>query len=321
MILLIAETPVAGTVVRLADWIGRFSGGACHALVRRNYPHNAFRLPVGAFGSLPDWERYLARCIRQAHTLIVHNVCDERMLDLIFQVKSSSTCAIYQYHSPPNEPPQYDYAALQRYSFDTVLAVAQGHSRFIEGAIPVPNIIVDSRPLPVPVTKAKTIFSPHMRSTNYRWSNKFSERDQNILRAAEKSLNDFKVVDAQKAFGRAVVTHEEILLLLQATSVVIDDINTGLFHQTALEALKAGCVVLSGADLHAIEDFCMAALAPPPPFIKVAGIEDVLATLGEITSGKGMQAYMCKSNKYAKEYLAEERLARCYFDIISPYLS
>lgn len=319
MILLISDTPVAGTVTRLAHWISHLSGTECHALVKRNYAHNAFSLPNGAFGSLPNWEKTLIKCIRQSNTLIIHNVCDKGLMDLIFSAKKPSTTIIYQYHSPPMEPPQYDYTPINSYRFDAIFSVAQGHSRFIENAIPVPNIIADFKS-PLDIIKTKSVFIPHMRSTNYRWSKKFSNKDKNSLALAQKHMPDFQFSEIKKIFGRDVVTHDEVLLYLQSVSIVVDDINTGLFHQTALEALKAGCVVFSAADLYAIEDFCIAAQAPVLPFIKVKGIDDVIKTLMDSSFTKSLDKTMQTSLSYANKYLGEERLANCYFTTLKEHI-
>lgn len=318
MILLLSDTPVAGTVVRLAHWIGKLTGIECHAMVKRNYPHNAFNLPSGAFGSLPNWEKTLIKCIGKSNTLIIHNVCDEKLMDLIFSAKKSSACVIYQYHSPPMEPPQFDYATINKYKFDAILAVAQGYSRFIENAIPVPNIIADFKS-PLEIVKTKSIFVPHMRSTGYRWSEKFTNTDKNMLDSAQKFMADFQLSEIKKIFNRDVVSHEEILLYLQSTSVVVDDINTGLFHQTALEAVKAGCVVFSAADLYALEDFCIAAQAPAPPFISVSGIDEVIKILIDPSFSKSLDKKRQVSSHYADKFLGEERLANCYFDILKKY--
>lgn len=320
MILLISSTPVAGTVTRLAKWIDRLSGINCHALIQRNYSSNAFNIPFGTFECIPEWEKYLSKCINQAQILILHNICDVNLLDLIFATKRSNCCIIYQYHSPPNEPPHYDYSVLQKYNFDVIFSVAQGHSRFIPNSVPVPNVIADLPPCLVPIEKSNIIFSPHLRSTNFRWSNKFSSKDLISLQLAEKYLHGFRVRDIKNIFGRDIVTHEENLFFLQFCSIVVDDINTGLLHQTTLEALKAGCAVVTGADLQSIEDFCLAVQAPPPPFILARGIDDVIHKLISITNEKQLITNMNKSKIYSNKYLKERRLADCYLKILKQYI-
>jgi hypothetical protein len=312
MILLISDTPVAGTVNRIAHWLNKLSGQKCHALTKRNYPHNAFRLNSGAFGCLPEWEKFLVQCVREAKSIFIHNVVDDYLLDLIFASKTADAPIYYQIHSPPLEPPLFDYQVISDYPFNAVLAVAQGYGRFIQNSIVVPNVIADFD-LPCSIEKSPLIFSPHMRSTNFRWSAKFTDKCKKSLLAHQHQFGHYRVSqDVDKLFGRAVITHEEMLLYLQVVSFVIDDINTGLFHQTALEALKAGCAVFSSADLESIEQFCVAADVNSPPFIYVNGIDEVISLLVDSSFRKTLPEIMAKSRKYGQLYLSEERLAQCY---------
>lgn len=313
MILLISDTPVAGTVNRIAYWLNKLAGQSCHALVSTNYPHNAFRLNQGAFAGLPQWEKIIVQCIHQANSIFIHNIVNIKLLNLIFAIKPEQTLIYYQIHSPPLEYPLLDYKILSMYPFNKILAVAQGHGRFIDDSLVVPNIIADFS-IPYTIEKSPLIFSPHMRSTQFRWSKKFSETDKKELLAYQKQMGEYQISnDIATVFGREVITHEEMLLYLQAISIIIDDINTGLFHQTALEALKASCAVFSAADLASIEQFCIAADAETPPFIFVNGIDDVINLLVDSLFRKTIPKIMKNSKRYAEHYLAEQRLAECYF--------
>lgn len=319
MILLLSDTPVAGTVTRLAHWIGKLSGRECHALIRRNYSHNAFHLPEGIFGCFSDWETILAPVIHQATTLIIHNVCDEAFIKFIFRAKNESSAILYQYHSPACEPPQYHYPLLEKYSFDAILAVAQGYSRFKEEAVAVPNIIPDFHNF-LMVPKKNALFIPHIRSTSFRWSNKFNAQDLKKIVDAKKIISPFEVTTINHIFGRETVTWEEISFYIQSVSMVIDDIHTGLFHQTALEAFKALCLVFSNADLYSIEEFCLAAKADPPPFIRVSNVEEIIHLLCDSSFIRSIGKQREVVRMYAQTFLGEARLAGRYMDILSPYI-
>ena len=322
MILLISDTPVAGTVSRIAHWLNKISGHKCLALIKRNYPHNAFRLESGAFGGLPEWEKIVAKSIREADAIFVHNLVDEALLNLIFTTKPVNTCIYYQIHSPPLEPPLFDYRMNSVcYDFDGILAVAQGYGRFLKNTIVVPNIITDFVS-PCEIDKSPLIFSPHMRSTTFRWSAKFSEQDKKLLSASQSKMGNYRISkDIQQLFNREIITHEEMLLYLQAMSVIVDDINTGLFHQTALEALKAGCAVFSAADLESIEEFCVAADVSPPPFVSVHGIEEVIDMMMDSSFRKSLPKIMAASKQYGQLYLSEERLAQRYWSQVKSLIN
>jgi hypothetical protein len=313
VILLISDTPVAGTVNRIAYWIGQLSGCKCHALVKRNYPNNAFKLENGTFGGLPNWEDIVAQCVREAQFIFIHNIADSKLLDLIFTARCADTRVYYQIHSPPLEGPLFDYQVISDYPFNKVLAVAQGYGRFIKDSLLVPNIIADFIP-PYAIKKSPLIFIPHMRSTSFRWSAKFTESDKKFLLLNRNKIGNYSISKSiQELYGHEAITHEEMLLYLQAVSIIIDDINTGLFHQTTLEALKSGCAVFSAADLESIEQFCIAANVSPPPFINIFGIEEVVSLLTDCSFRKNLSKIMTKSEEYGRLYLSEERLAQCYW--------
>lgn len=318
MILLLADTPVAGTVDRIAYWIQKITGKECHALIRTNYSHNSFSPRSGAVGAIPGWEGIVADAIRKSDTIIVHNIVSESFLDLIISSKRANSRLLYQYHSPPMEGPQFDYSAIHRTDFDAILGIAQGHCRFVTGAIPVPNIVPDFT-FPVELHRADIIFAPHMRTTKHRWSNKFSAEDQALFKALA-ARRGFSFTDIRSAFGRDSVTPTEVWLYMRAARVVVDDINTGLFHQSAMEGLKAGCAVLSGADLSSISQFSDAIDAPPPPFLPVHNADEATELFTGRRFQKIIDEYGARSHQYGKEYLGERRLAEQHLKVLEPYL-
>lgn len=319
MILLISDTPVAGTVDRLVSWIEKLSGTKTIGLVKRNYPHHAFELKSGTFGGMPNWEDYLARIVKKATCVIFHNVLDERVLNLVFREVNKGVNLIYQLHSPPLEGPQFTYDILKKYKFDTIFSVNQGHGRFVKGTIPVPNIVEDFNLHESP-KKQDLIFVPHIRSTNFRWSNKFSPENAKELNVNKGLFGKSKVVTIKDLFGRDIVSHSEIQFVLQFCKYIVDDLNTGLMHQTAIEGLKAGCGVFSGADLYTTEEYSRSIDAPPPPFIYVNTIKDVVKFLVGESSDSFLAENQEKIKEYSNEYLAEERLARIYFKTLEDYL-
>ncbi|MEP0072764.1 MAG: hypothetical protein ABJE79_08670 [Marinomonas sp.] len=320
MILLISDTPVAGTVDRLATWIKELSGTETVALVKRNYPHHAFELQGGVFGCLPNWESYVLQLVKKASLVILHNVLDEKVINIVFREKKKNVNVIYQLHSPPLEGPQFSYNIFTKYKFDAILSVNQGHGRFIENSIPVPNIVEDFE-LFMPPEKQDLVFVPHIRSTNFRWSNKFSPENANQLNTSKNLFGKFKVVTIKDLFGRDVVSHSEIQFVLQFCKFIVDDLNTGLMHQTAIEGLKSGCGVFSGADLYTVEEYSKSIEAPPPPLIYVDGIQDVVKFLVRGRCDDFLIENQAEIKKYSRKYLGEERLARIYFDTIKRFLN
>lgn len=319
MYVLLSDTPVAGTVDRLTRWMARILNVEVVALVRSNYHHNAFRPRYGTFGCLSDWKVFVSRHLQKADAIFIHNVFDEELIDIAFDARRFGVPIFFQYHSPPLEPPAFFYSVLEKYAFDHVFAVAQGYARFVDGATAVPNIIPDL-PAGLECEKEKVLFVPHMRSTDFRWSRKFTDKDMNFLEKHREAFSDYRIETVRGAFGRDVVTHEEVLFYLRFCIAVIDDVNTGLFHQSSVEALKAGCAVFNRADIVSQEEFCEAASADPLPFVHVNGVSDVLAMMASRHAEKELREAGQRAIRYADEFLSEERLAVQYCSRIKPFL-
>ncbi|MPW28741.1 hypothetical protein F9L16_06950 [Agarivorans sp. B2Z047] len=319
MILVISDTPVAGTVSRIASWMEHFSGQKTVSLVKRNYVHNAFCIKEGAFGCLENSSEYLRAHIKLAKVIVIHNMMDRNIIDLIFATKSSEVSVIYQIHSPPFEGPHFTYDILDDYEFDEVFVVSQGHARFIHDAVSVPNIVPDSKAFIDPV-RTKSIFCPHIRVTNFRWSNKFSKDDSEKLNSIEKYLNGYKVKTIKSMFGRDTVTHDEIMLAMKSNSFVIDDVNSGLIHQAAIEGMKAGCIVFSAADLFSVEDYCNTLNIPSLPLLSVSCIDDVIGFMTDKSFIAEVGSFQKRVIEYAEKYLREEDLAKVYWNTLKKYL-
>ncbi len=325
MILLISATPVAGTITRLANWIGAFSGRKTVPVVMRNYPHNAFALPDGALRAMPEWEKNLAAMVRSASAIFLHNYhvdnkTDASFVDLIFAERSSGCPVFFQCHSPALEPPAYLYSVLDLYTFDKVFVVGQGHGRFFSDAVTVPNIVPDQKNT-YNVEKSDIVFVPHLRSAEWRWSRKVLESDLNVLKANAARFGKLKVQTINQAFGRDHVTAGEIAQYLFAVKLIVDDMNTGQIHQTTVEGIKAGCVVMSGADLWAMEEYCETVNCPPLPVISVGGIDDVVANLSSPGLNARIRDIRAKSDAFATTYLGEARLAAEYWKRVAPFLA
>ena len=317
MILLISETPVAGTVARLAKWLGHFFGKPCHPIIMRNYPNNSFRIPMGAFSSLPAWPDVLKDLVERAELIVIHNIyaksqANNLIYDVVFNCAPPKAKILFQVHSPPLEAPGGLYRPLNDYPFHGSLVIAQGYGRFLPEAVSVPNVVPDAT-YPFAIQKDRTILLPHMRSTEFRWSGKVTEADHHRLEESAPYSNGYAVTNIHEIFGREAVTHEEVMLRLAATSIVVDDINTGLMHQTTIEVLKTGCYVLSVADMYTIEQMCETLKMDVPPVELVSGINDVIYHLSDPQLDKRVNEMREKATAFSEEFLAEERLARIYY--------
>jgi hypothetical protein len=319
MIILLADTPVAGTVNRIALWMERLLEVPVYPLVRRNYAHNAFNLDFGAFGSLPNWEQQISDVLVNADIVFIHNVFDKKLLDIAFSSVKSGALVFFQYHSPPLEPPAYLFSVIRDYPFDHIFAVSQGYGRFFSEATVLPNIVADIFRVPG-FKKTNDVFIPHMRTTSFRWSSKVSSEALELLNRYKSIFGNLTITSVKSVFGRDTVTHGETLFYLSSCLAIIDDINTGLFHQTSMEGLKAGCAVFCSADLVSQEEFCVAADCDSLPFIFIHEPTELVGFLAERSVEYKLREHCAKSLSYAEKFLGEERLARRYCDIVQPFL-
>jgi hypothetical protein len=319
VLLVVADTPVAGTVERISSWLERLSGKKSICLVGRNYPHNAFPLSNPPLSSVNDPAQYLSTAAGNSDVIFLHNVFDQRTIDVIANSRSPQARVVYQYHSPPNEPPAYDYPFLGSPNYDRILAVAQGYGRFVKDVVLVPNIVPDFEPKLAP-PRERALLNPHLRSTNFRWSAKVRPADSGALKTVEPYLGGVRLKTMKDIFGRDVVTYAEARSALFMVSHVLDDLNTGLFHQTGVEALKSGCEVFSAADPLAMEEFCTATGSPPLPFEYVDGVQEVIGLLMDRAWRRDEHARMAARVRYAERFLSERRLAESYHRAVKDLL-
>ncbi|WPC74284.1 hypothetical protein [Vibrio porteresiae] len=316
MIVLVSDTPVAGTVERLAKWIEKITKIETKALIYRNYPHHAFPISHGTFGFMEDWKSYVGRVCREASCIIFHNVVNNELIDVVLVNSPESSSKLYQIHSPPFEGPQFTYEILDEYKFDNLLKISQGHGRFFDNGILVPNVVEDI-PQNKFLRRTNNILIPHIRITENRWSSKVTASDINNLKLLPRP---YKAVTIKSLFNRDTVAHSEVVLALQTSKAVIDDINSGLIHQTAIEGLKAGCLVFSGADLETMEQFTSTIDAPIPPFEFVSDSLEILEKTPELMSDSYLSYRVSEIQNYTTEFLSEKRLAEIYVNKISQYI-
>mgnify|MGYP001309853945 CR=1 FL=1 len=306
-LLLIAETPVAGTVARMAQHLNAIDGMTCRHLILRNYAHNAFAPQTPVMLAQRDWRAQLATAIAEAEVVIAHNVVDSGLLAFIHSLKRPYHHYAYHLHSAPGEPPQFTFHHWAQYRWDALFAVAQGQQRFIKDAVPIANIIADS--VSTSITRQADLLLPMLRSTSFRWSHKIHQDDITLLRRMTPATG-IDIRDIASVFGRETVTHDELTYCLPSMRYVIDDLHSGLIHQTAFEALKVGTLVFSAADPITIDAFCEAADCPPPPVLPVTCAATTAETLCRL-KGDAWRPLSEKAQAYGENYLGAARLANC----------
>lgn len=314
-VLLVSESPVAGTVVKFSKALDSSPGFSSEYFILRGYKNNSFEIPGGVMGVFENWPEILQNKLAYTDFIILHNVADQNLIDLIMANRRVGSLVAYHYHSPPFEGPLFTYEVIRNNKFDLIFCVAQGHSRFTKNSINIANIISDVN-FVERVKRRNALFLGHLRSTDLRWSKKVPKNYASFLSEHLKE-NSVKVFDTSKAYGSDVVNSQAFLNGMQGFSYVVDDVCSGLFHQTSLEALKCGAISFSAADEVSISSFCEAAECPPPPFDLVSRPEEVVERVVFYSRAKAARDVSIEKNlRYANEYLGQSRLEKIFVDKI-----
>lgn len=308
-LLLVSETPVAGTVCRFSEALAtdeRISDS--FPFVLRNYKNSPFDLPHGQMSIYPNWANLLGEYAKNADHVIFHNCTQQSYIDIVKKSVKSDASLNYHFHSPPFEPPLFSYDIITENNFDNVFTVAQGYSRFFETSVSIANIIPDIKLFKIQ-NRRSAIIVGHLRTTSARWSKKIPANLVKNLEILFKN-SGVEVCTIPSIFGSETVPYRTFSQSLQSFDYVIDDICSGLFHQISLEGLKSGCIVFSAADEYSLNSFCQAAQCPPPPFDFVSDIHDIYEKVRYYERNPStLRAKQANNLIFSNEYLSAKRLS------------
>jgi hypothetical protein len=309
-ILLVSETPVAGTVVRFNDALESYVNGATSfPFVLKNYKNSPFDLPYGQMSSLLDWPTILGNYTKAADHVIFHNCTNQSLIDLVKSFIRPSTTTSYHLHSAPFEAPLFGFDIITENNFDHIFSVAQGHQRFHKHSIGIANIIPDIKIFDGS-RKRQSALIGHLRTTSARWSKKIPPQTLETLEPLLKKQN-VELTTIKSLFNSDSVPYQTFVQSVQSFNYVIDDVCSGLFHQLSLEGLKSGCIVFSAADEYSLDSFSKAAQSPTPPFDIVSSLDEIYEKIKYYENNPAKLVKKQLENlTYATEYLSERRVAK-----------
>lgn len=319
-VLLVAESPVAGTVMRFDEALNRSERFTSFPFVLRGYKNGAFDLPLGAMGAFANWSDMFAARVAAADIVVLHNVAQQSIVDLAFACRRKGCQVFYHLHSPPFEPPLYAFEILSANAFDGLFCVAQGHVRFCNGATAIANIIEDVL-LIDGVERRSAVMVGHLRTTGARWSRKVPDKFAAALgdRLAPEGVSVFTT---ERLFGVETVPHRTFIQAFQGFDYVVDDVCSGLFHQSSMEALKAGCIVFTAADGTSLDSFCTAAECPEPPFEIVSDPMEVADRVKHYARSPSLlEAKRAQAFQYSDKYLQKDRLGDIFVNRLASFVS
>ncbi|WP_312602498.1 hypothetical protein [Pseudomonas luteola] len=88
-VLLVSESPVAGTILKFSEALNRVSGIDCTPFVLKGYKNNSFDIDFGVMSVFENWPQLLSDRAREADVIIMHNIADNNIVELVMAYKKN----------------------------------------------------------------------------------------------------------------------------------------------------------------------------------------------------------------------------------------
>lgn len=278
-----AVTPLAGAPLRITQAVNAHTEHEARLVDLCRYGSEDFGQDV-VFRETPELAIELAE---QADIIHFHNYLDldsPQFSPINFrQLQRKGTRILRHFHSHPDLVASrmgIDAATLLAQDIPSVV-IGQFQERFYPRSRIVPNFIPENDPLYLPATetpKHDVFFSP----TNLRcaWDCRWNTKGTPQTHAA--------IMAACKRHGASwVLVHKtplrQTLAAKQASRIVVDDVITGSYHLTGMEALSQGKPVLAHLDHRTLAILHHFSGTAANPFINVT-LEETLPVLEHLLS-------------------------------------
>jgi len=208
------------------------------------------------------------------------------------------------------------YVDGSKIDYDLKLVVGQYQPRLYQNYIIVPNITLHKPSINLirKGEKPKVIFTPSHKRVGGRWSNKISEKLNEVLKLFKK----LKLIELVELTG---VNQYTVNQYRKKAHITIDEINTGSYHQVSLEGLSAGNVVINNSDI--FSDFMLMKIAKSSekvPFFKANNFNIYERLFELIQNHQKIRDYQTKSYNFYKKYLTPDKLIKQYIEIYEEVL-
>jgi len=256
----LALTPLAGSPIRIVDALIRHTEIKAKLVVLQT---NAYGNRTFSGGI--DWQTNREEAMEVLHNAnIVHL---HHFFDLDrnpFGIDLSQECHrarfVRQFHTHPLTLADGDVQRARQIVKSAIpqLVIAQYHERFYPHARIVPNIVplADElhSPMPREGTDPVVFFAPTVDHSAWsvtlgstRWETKGARETETLLRQVVNACGKGRIA------VRRNIPHEQCLREKQASDIVIDEMVTGSFHLTSLEALAQGLPTFAYLDSRSLE--------------------------------------------------------------------
>jgi 2-polyprenyl-3-methyl-5-hydroxy-6-metoxy-1,4-benzoquinol methylase len=244
----VAVTPLAGSPIQIVNALNRY----CAEIRARLIVHSPKAYGRRIFTEDLEWSRdreEALACLCEADIVHLHHFFESN--NNPFGIDFDRVCRrarfIRQFHTHPLTIARGDGAQAQRIINSAIpqLVIAQHHERYYPRARIAPNIVPLADDLYKPTARnghdPVLFFAPTFEHSAWevsegstRWETKGAPETEQLLHKVIKSCGKGRVV------VRRNIPHEQCLREKQASDIAIDEMVTGSFHLTSLEALSQG---------------------------------------------------------------------------------
>lgn len=261
----ITPTPLVGAPGRIAI-AQRMKGHDAIAVAMSDYPKGGplERMFLTHTLLINEFTRsYIENAIHRANIIHLHNFLPAEHITWLKELNQSADY-VYQAHSPLREGPLYVNRGEDQSSFDfkLKLVVGQYQGRFYPSFLPVPNLVgaTPSIRLRKKNEKLRVMYSPTHQQQG-RWNSKYSEKLVETL-SALSTIKKIELISPKQP-----VSPETLIEIRRNSHVSIDEITTGGFHMTSLEAMCVGNIAVNRADFFSKNTFASFCDGKIPPFL------------------------------------------------------
>jgi ubiquinone/menaquinone biosynthesis C-methylase UbiE len=256
----LALTPLAGSPIRIVDALNRHTGIRAQLIVLQTNAYGNRTFDGGI-----DWQTDREEAIEllhDAHIVHLHHFfeLDRNPFNIDFSGECRSARFVRQFHTHPLTIAHGDANRARAIVESGIpqLVIGQYHERFFPKARVVPNIVLLDGELYRPVQRGGTdpvvFFAPTVEYSatsvpqgNTRWETKGAAETEALL------LQVVKACGKGRVYVRRNIPHNQCLREKQASDIAIDEMVTGSFHMTSLEALAQGLPTFAYLDSRSLD--------------------------------------------------------------------
>ena len=323
----VALTPLAGSPIRIVDALNRYTDIKARLVVLQTnvYGNRTF---TGGIDWQTDREEAM-ELLHQANIVHLHHFfdLDRNPFGIDFAQECRRARFVRQFHTHPLTVAHGNAQRARQIVESAVpqLVIAQYHERFYPRASMVPNIVPLEDKLYQPIehdgSDPVLFFAPTVDRSAWgetqdstRWETKGARETEMLLDLVVKICCKGRIA------VRRNIPHKECLREKQASDLVIDEMVTGSFHLSSLEALAQGLPTFAYLDSRSLETLSELTGTYTNPWLNFR-LEDAKGPLIElIRDAQLRQEIGAFSRKWMMRYYNDRDLikhyVRAYWDLL-----